>query len=84
MNQHRACERGNDQHRADSVAPVSGLGQPLLIGVPEAAQLLGIGRTRCFQLVMAGELRSVKVFGRRLVVRSSLDDFVGRLSPDAS
>lgn len=55
------------------------VGLPLLVSVEEAAHLLGIGRTRCFQLLMAGQIKSVKVYGRRLVVRQDLEGFVKRL-----
>ena len=54
-------------------------GPALLISVEEAAGLLRIGRTRCYQLIMAQRIRSVKVGKRRLVVRSGLEDFVSEL-----
>jgi len=56
-----------------------GLGTPLLLTVEEAAILLRLGRTRTYELVMAGSIRSVKVGRRRLVIRAGLDDFVARL-----
>lgn len=61
-----------------------GAGPALLISisVDEAAGLLGIGRTRCYQLVLAGRIRSVKVGRRRLVVCSHLDEFVNDLLGD--
>ena len=40
---------------------------------------LGLGRTRAYELVMARKIQSVKVGRRRLVVRSSLLDFVQAL-----
>jgi excisionase family DNA binding protein len=55
------------------------VGLALLVTVEEAAQLLRLGRTRTYQLVMAGQIRSVKLGRRRLVVRSGLEDFVGQL-----
>ena len=51
----------------------------LLISVQDAAELLGIGRTRCFGLVSTGRISSVRIGGRRLVVRASLHDFVQEL-----
>jgi excisionase family DNA binding protein len=48
----------------------------LLLSVEEAADVLGLGRTRAYELVMAKKIQSVKVGRRRLVVRSSLLDFV--------
>ncbi len=54
----------------------------LLLSVEEAADLLHLGRTRCYELVMGGALRSVKVGRRRLVVRAGLEEFVERLETD--
>lgn len=54
-------------------------GPRLLLTVEEAADLLHLGRTRCYQLVMGGAIRSVKVGRRRLIVRAGLDEFVARL-----
>jgi excisionase family DNA binding protein len=51
----------------------------LLLSVEEAADVLGLGRTRAYELVMARKIQSVKVGRRRLVVRSSLLDFVHTL-----
>jgi excisionase family DNA binding protein len=51
----------------------------LLLSVGEAAEVIGLGRTRTYELVMAKKIQSVKVGRRRLVVRSSLADFVQAL-----
>jgi excisionase family DNA binding protein len=51
----------------------------LLLSVEEAADVIGLGRTRTYELVMAKKIQSVKVGRRRLVVRSSLADFVQAL-----
>jgi excisionase family DNA binding protein len=51
----------------------------LLLSVEEAADVLRIGRTRTYELVMTRKIQSVKVGRRRLVVRSSLYDFVQTL-----
>jgi excisionase family DNA binding protein len=55
------------------------LGLPVTVSVEEAAMLLGIGRTVAYRLVLASELRSVKIGRRRLVVRASIEEFVARL-----
>ena len=52
------------------------LGPPVLITVEQAATQLGIGRTRTYQLVLAGKIQSVKIGRRRLVVRARLEEFV--------
>jgi excisionase family DNA binding protein len=51
----------------------------LLLSVEEAADVLRLARTRTYELVMAKRILSVKVGRRRLVVRSSLLDFVQTL-----
>jgi excisionase family DNA binding protein len=51
----------------------------MLLSVEEAADVLRLGRTRTYELVMAKKIQCVKVGRRRLVVRSSLLDFVQAL-----
>jgi excisionase family DNA binding protein len=51
----------------------------LLLSVEEAADVLRLGRTRTYELVMTRRIQSVKVGRRRLVVGSSLVDFVQAL-----
>ncbi len=46
---------------------------PLLIAVPDAAHLLGIGTTLAWDLVRAGEIPSVKLGRRVLVPRAALE-----------
>jgi excisionase family DNA binding protein len=53
--------------------------EPLLVSVEEAAVMLGIGRTLCYELVITGQLESVMIKGRRLVVVASIHEFVERL-----
>jgi excisionase family DNA binding protein len=59
--------------------PGEGNEPSLLISVEQAATILGIGRTGTFELVMNHAITSVKIGRRRLVVRSSLEEFVQRL-----
>ncbi len=57
-------------------------GLPVTVSVEEAALLLGIGRTIAYRLVLARDLRSVKIGGRRLVIRTSIEEYVSRLEAD--
>ena len=59
------------------------LGSPVTVSVEEAAMLLGIGRTVAYRLVQSGDLRSVKIGRRRLVVRISIEEYVARLEGTA-
>ena len=54
-------------------------GEQLLFRPTEAAQRLGIGRTKVYELMRSGALRSVKVGGARRVSATALVDFVVRL-----
>jgi len=54
-------------------------GLTLLLTVEEAASLLRIGRTNMYELVMRGEVQSVKIGRRRLVVRDGLMRYVDEL-----
>jgi excisionase family DNA binding protein len=54
-------------------------GQQLLLRPTEAAHRLGIGRTKVYELMASGELRSVKIGGARRVSATALVDFVARL-----
>ena len=46
---------------------------PLLVAVPDAARLLGIGTTLAWDLVRSGDLPSVKLGRRVLVPRAALE-----------
>lgn len=54
--------------------------EKLLVSVwPEAAEVLGVGRSTAFDLVASGQLASVRVGRRRLVPVSALREFAERL-----
>ena len=53
--------------------------EQLLLRPTEAAARLGIGRTKVYELMRSGELRSVKIGGARRVSATALVDFVARL-----
>lgn len=50
---------------------------PLLVAVPDAARLLGIGTTFAWELVRAGDIPSVKLGRRVLVPRAALQCLAG-------
>ncbi|WP_328614509.1 helix-turn-helix domain-containing protein [Amycolatopsis sp. NBC_00355] len=51
----------------------------VVVRVEEAARLLCIGRTRVYDLISSGELKSVKIFGARRVPRAAIDSYVHAL-----
>lgn len=60
-------------------APPTSPPAKLLLRVEEAADLLGLSRTRVFELIGAGQLESVKVGGSRRVPRAAVEAFVAGL-----
>jgi excisionase family DNA binding protein len=64
----------------DSSAIELPAGYTLLLSIEETAAQLRIGRTRTYELVMSGQIRSVTIGRRRLVPRESLVEFVRRLA----
>ena len=51
----------------------------LLIGIMDACKRVGIGRSYMYDLLDCGEIASVKVGKRRLVVAESLQTWVANL-----
>ncbi|CAB4583168.1 MAG: helix-turn-helix domain-containing protein [Actinobacteria bacterium] len=49
---------------------------PLAFGLDDAAQMLGIGRTKLRELIASGKLPSFQVGRRRLVSEADLREFV--------
>lgn len=49
---------------------------PLLVGVAEAARLIGLGRSKLYELVNDGEIRLVKLGGRSLISVDELRSYV--------
>jgi excisionase family DNA binding protein len=58
-------------------------GEQLLFRPTEAAQRLGIGRTKVYELMASGALRSVKIGSARRVSANALADFVATLDAAA-
>ena len=48
----------------------------LTMSVEEAARVLGIGRSSCYEAVARGEIRSVRVGRRRLIPRWVIDEML--------
>lgn len=52
---------------------------PLLYKPEAAAAALGIGRSKTFELIAAGELETVQIGRSRRVPAQALEDYVARL-----
>ncbi|MFF4775358.1 helix-turn-helix domain-containing protein [Microtetraspora fusca] len=55
---------------------------PLLVRPEMAAELLGIGRTKVYELIRSGALRSVRIGGLRRVSATALAEFVAHLEEE--
>lgn len=51
----------------------------LLLKPEEAAEVLGIGRSKLYELLAAGAIESVRIGSCRRVPADALEDFVARL-----
>ena len=57
--------------------------EPLLHQVPEAFRRIGIGRSKGYQLIAAGELHVVKIGRRTLIAETELQRYVRQLTEAA-
>jgi excisionase family DNA binding protein len=58
-------------------------GGRLLYRVGEAAQLLGISRSKAWELLARGDIESVKIDGARRITRDAIEAYVARLTRSA-
>ncbi|GAA2607704.1 helix-turn-helix domain-containing protein [Actinomadura fulvescens] len=52
---------------------------PLLLTVPEAAKALAISRSKLYELLASGALRSVRIDGSRRIPTEALTTYINRL-----
>jgi excisionase family DNA binding protein len=53
--------------------------EKLLLLPEEVAEIIGVGRTKVYELMGSGLLRSVKIGGSRRVPRVAVDEFIAEL-----
>lgn len=56
--------------------------KPLAVSPAEAAEMLGLGKTKLYELIAANELASIKIGARRLIRVSAIEDFLDRLGSE--
>ena len=50
--------------------------EPLAFPIPEAASVIGVGRTTLYAEITAGRLPTITIGRRRLVTRRALEDYL--------
>lgn len=50
----------------------------------EASTIIGVGTTKLYSLINAGELKARKIGKLTVILKSDLDDFLSNLEPYAS
>lgn len=53
---------------------------PLLLTITEVSALLNLGRTKTYELIMGGRIKSVKLGRKRLVPKASVERYVSEIS----
>jgi excisionase family DNA binding protein len=61
---------------SQALVPTAG---KILYRPEEAAAVMSLSRTAVFGLIKSGDLRAVKIGGRRRIPRSSIEDYVAQL-----
>ncbi|GAA4365550.1 hypothetical protein GCM10023088_11080 [Actinomadura verrucosospora] len=56
----------------------------LLLTVPEAAKALSISRSKLYELLASGAIRSVRIDGARRIPLNALNDYVNALMEEAA
>ena len=56
--------------------------EPICVRVNDAARMIGVGRTKLYQLIATGEVEMVKIGKATRVTTASLRELVGRGSLD--
>ncbi|WP_425485436.1 helix-turn-helix domain-containing protein [Chthonobacter rhizosphaerae] len=58
--------------------------RPLSYRIDSACRALGVGRTKLYALIGAGEIRPIRIGRRVLIPRSELETLLRRLQPEKS
>lgn len=57
-------------------------GNPLLLTINQVASLLNLGRTKTYELVRSGKIKSFKIGSRRLIPCEEVERYVKQASED--
>ena len=60
------------------------MNEPYLCSVSDAAKMLGVGRTKLYDMIAKGEIMSMQIGTRRLVKVASIQALIERLTGGAA
>jgi len=60
------------------------LNNPLLLTINQVAALLNLGRTKTYEIVRSGKIKSLKVGSRRLIRPEDVEIYVKKIAEDQS
>ena len=60
------------------------MNEPYLCSVSDAARMLGVGRTKLYDMIAKGEIMSMQIGTRRLVKMASIRALIERLTGGAA
>jgi excisionase family DNA binding protein len=58
------------------------VGSPLLLTINQVAALLNLGRTKTYEIVRSGKIKSIKVGSRRLIRPEDVEIYVNNVAKD--
>lgn len=74
-----AQPRGASDRTGSATGVLDGETRPICVRVDQAMQMLGIGKTKIYELFSDGELETIHIGRRTLVLRDSIDRMIERL-----
>lgn len=57
---------------------------PITVRIPEACRITGIGRSKLYELIKAGDIPTIKVGSMTLVPLKGLEGFLERCGPETA
>lgn len=56
--------------------------RPVAVSPAEAARMLGLGKTKLYELIAANQLTSIKIGTRRLIRVSAIEELLDRMAAE--
>lgn len=52
---------------------------PLLLPIPDGCEVIGVGRSKMYELIAEGQIETVTIGSRRLIPATALEAYAARL-----